>query len=83
MDGVFQQLARITKKQGWIAFEVGEINNGKINLEDYIVPIGLQNGFECFGVLINFQAFTKTLNIWGVNNNQRGTNTNRIILFKK
>jgi hypothetical protein len=29
------------------------------------------------------QEFTKTSNIWGINNNTRGTNTNRIVLFNK
>jgi hypothetical protein len=83
MDKVFRELFRITKKKGWVAFEVGEIRRGKINLEEYVVPLGLGTGFTCEGVLINQQEFTKTSNIWGINNNSSGTNTNRIILFKK
>lgn len=39
MTDVFSELYRITKKNGWVAFEVGEIRNGKINLEDYVTPI--------------------------------------------
>ena len=31
----------------------------------------------------NAQKFTKTANIWGVSNNSLGTNTNRIVLFRK
>jgi len=34
-------------------------------------------------VLINDQKFTKTANCWGVDNNDKGTNTNRIVLFRK
>jgi|GEM_PF-5441319 len=34
------------------------------------------------GVLVNEQAFTKTANIWGVDNNAKGTNGNRIVLFE-
>jgi len=31
----------------------------------------------------NDQKFTKTANCWGVDNNFKGTNTNRIGLFRK
>jgi len=78
MQDVFHELYRITKIGGWVAFEVGEVRGGKIKLEDYIIPVGLNSGFNCIGVLINFQTFTKTSNIWGIKNNSKGTNTNRI-----
>ncbi|MFC2017777.1 DNA methyltransferase [Chloroflexota bacterium] len=80
---VFQELYRITKRGGWVVFEVGEIKGGKINLDEYVVPLGLEAGFDCKGIIINEQDFTKTSNIWGIRNNRRGTNTNRIVLFKK
>jgi hypothetical protein len=40
-------------------------------------------GLEPVLVLINDQDFTKTANCWGVDNNARGTNSNRIVLFQK
>jgi hypothetical protein len=80
---VFQELYRITKKGGWVAFEVGEIQGGRINLDEYVVPLGLKAGFKCEGIIINEQDFTKTSNIWGISNKRRGTNTNRIVMFKK
>ena len=83
MGRVFCELFRITRPGGWVAFEVGEVRRGRIKLEDYIIPLGLEAGFGCAGVLINLQAFTKTSNIWGVNNNERGTNSNRIVMFRK
>ena len=83
MSDVFTELYRITKKGGWVAFEVGEVKNGKINLEDYVIPFGEKEGFACDCVMINEQTFTKTANIWGVSNNKKGTNTNRIVIFKK
>ena len=83
MGGVFDELYRITKKNGWVAFEVGEIKKGKVKLDEHIVPLGLQAGFTCEGIIINLQNFTKTANIWGIKNNQVGTNTNRIVLFRK
>jgi hypothetical protein len=57
--------------------------NGKINLDEFVVNIGIKKGFECIGIVINEQNFTKTSNIWGVSNNDKGTNTNRIVLFTK
>ena len=83
MYSVFEQLYRITKKDGWVAFEVGEVLKGKIKLDEFVIPLGIKAGFICEGVLINEQIFTKTANIWGINNNTKGTNTNRIILFRK
>jgi len=83
MKDVFIELFRITKKNGWVAFEVGEIRGGEIKLDEHILPIGLEVGFNCLGVLINSQNFTKTSNIWGIKNNNFGTNTNRVVLFYK
>lgn len=83
MGNVFKELYRITRIGGWVAFEVGEVKNGKIKLDEYVVPLGISAGFECEGIIINLQEFTKTSNIWGVNNNKSGTNTNRIVLFRK
>ncbi|MDR3102715.1 MAG: site-specific DNA-methyltransferase [Methanocalculaceae archaeon] len=83
MGDVFKELYRITKPGGWIAFEVGEVRKGSILLDEVIVPLGIQAGFSLFGILINDQEFTKTANIWGISNNTRGTNTNRIVIFVK
>jgi DNA methylase len=83
MEDVFAELYRITRSGGWVAFEVGEIRNGTVRLEETIVPLACLVGFRCEGILINAQEFTKTSNIWGVQNNVRGTNTNRIALFFK
>jgi DNA modification methylase len=83
MEDHFTELYRITKNGGWVCFEVGEVNKGKDKLDEYIVPIGIKAGFRCRGILLNSQDFTKTSNIWGISNNLGGTNTNRIVLFKK
>lgn len=83
MNDVFKEFYRITKNNALIAFEVGEIKNGKLNLDEYVVKIGINNGFKCIGIMINSQIFTKTANIWGIKNNSKGTNTNRIVIFQK
>ncbi|MCK4844776.1 MAG: site-specific DNA-methyltransferase, partial [Candidatus Heimdallarchaeota archaeon] len=83
MKGVFTELYRITKHGGWVAFEVGEVKKGTIKLEEHVVPLGLDAGFNCMGILINMQKFTKTANIWGIKSNIKGTNTNRVVIFRK
>ncbi len=83
MAEVFIELYRITKPGGWVIFEVGEVRNGRIKLEETVVPLGKNAGFECRAILINTQSFTKTSNIWGIKNNSRGTNSNRIVIFQK
>lgn len=83
MSGVFAELYRVTQPGGWVAFEVGEVRNRTIKLDETVVPLGMQAGFECKGILVNAQPFTKTSNIWGIKNNHSGTNTNRIALFRK
>jgi hypothetical protein len=83
MQTVFAELYRVTRPGGWLAFEVGEVRRGEIRLEEVIAPIGMAAGFECQAVLINAQRFTKTANIWGISNNRLGTNTNRIVIFRK
>jgi len=83
MGDVFRELYRITKKNGWVVFEVGEVRKGKTKLEEYVVELGVRAGFICEAIMINQQQFTKTANIWGVANNSKGTNSNRIVIFKK
>ena len=80
---VFAELHRVTRPGGRVAFEVGEIRKGTIRLEETAVPAAEAAGFVCEKILINEQTFTKTANIWGVTNNTRGTNTNRIALLRK
>jgi hypothetical protein len=83
MGAVLRELYRVTKRGGHVAFEVGEVRGGSVRLEEQVIPLGLAAGFHCDGVLIHQQNFTKTARIWGVANNRAGTNTNRIVLFRR
>lgn len=83
MTDVFLEINRVLQPGGCVAFEVGEVRNGKIKLETSVLKIGREVGLQPVLVLINDQIFTKTSNCWGVENLKKGTNTNRIILFQK
>jgi hypothetical protein len=83
MTAVFQELARVLRPGGHVAFEVGEVRGGKVKLEEAVLPCGVVSGLEPLLVVINAQQFTKTANCWGVRNNAKGTNTNRIVIFRK
>ena len=80
---VFVELRRILKPGGKIAFEVGEVRKGTIFLEDAVAKASLDAGLIPEELVINMQDFTKTANCWGVSNNKRGTNSNRIVILKK
>jgi DNA methylase len=83
MTRVFAELRRVLRPGGCVAFEVGEVRNGKVQLEHHALAAGQAAGLEPILVLINDQQFTKTANCWGVANNSKGTNTNRVVLFRK
>ena len=83
MADVLGELYRVTAPGGHVAFEVGEVRRGTVPLDEHVVPLGEEAGFACRAVFINTSRFTKTSHIWGVENHSCGTNTNRIVLFRK
>jgi len=83
MQDVFRELRRVLKRDGYIAFEVGEVRRGKLKMEELVIPAAKAAELKPVLVLINTQEFTKTANCWGVANQVAGTNTNRVILLQK
>ena len=83
MDAVFSELYRVVKPGGTVAFEVGEIRNGSLDLEDYVLDLGMRNGFQALFVLKHAHHFTKTAHCWGIKNGKGGTNSHRVVLFQK
>lgn len=80
---VLIEMSRILRPSGHLAFEVGEVRKNSVLLEELVWSAAFNLPFERLGVLVNSQKFTKTSNIWGVENGQLGTNTNRIVLLRK
>ena len=77
------EMMRIVKPGGYIAMEVGEIKGGTIKLEQAVWEAA--EGLPCrrLGVIIHAAKFPKTSHIYGVINNKRGTNTNRIVVMQR
>ena len=80
---VLEELARVVMPGGHVAFEVGEIRSGKVLLERLVWEAVGDLPFERLFVMLNQQQFTKTANCWGVANNLKGTNTNRIVVLRR
>jgi len=80
---VFKELGRVVRPGGHVAFEVGEVRNGSVELESLVLEAIEGLPFSPLCVVVNSQEFTKTSNCWGIKNNNRGTNTNRIVLMRR
>lgn len=80
---VLAEQARILRPGGYVAFEVGEVRNGRVLLEKSVWRAAEGLPFDRIGVMVNDQQFTKTANCWGVLNGAKGTNTNRIVLLQR
>jgi hypothetical protein len=83
VQNTLAELRRVLRPGGHVAFEVGEVRGGALRLEEIVVPAGVAAGLEPVLVLLNAQRFTKTANCWGVTNNSKGTNTNRVVVLRK
>lgn len=78
-----EEQVRLLHQGGHIAFEVGEVRGGKVQLERLVWKAAEGLPLKRIAVIVNQQEFTKTANCWGVSNNTRGTNTNRIVLLER
>lgn len=78
-----EEMARVVRPKGYVAFEVGEVSGGRVLLERLVWQACAGLPFSRIGVLVNRQQFTKTANCWGITNASKGTNTNRIVLLQR
>ena len=58
------ELARVVRPGGHVAFEVGEVRNGKVLLERLVWDAAEGLPFDRLFVMVNQQEFTKTANCW-------------------
>ena len=77
------EIHRVLRPGGHAAVEVGEIRRGKILLEQHVLSCGQCAGLDPMQIFIHSKPFTKTSRCWGIENNKGGTNTHRVVIFKK
>ena len=72
------------KKNAHLVMEVGDVLSGKtlINLDDVVIHASTGTGLSWEKTYINTQKFTKLSNCWNVSNNEKGTNSNRCVVFR-
>jgi len=74
---------RLLRAGGHVCFEVGEVRSGTVKLEETVLEAAAGTGLSPVCVVINSQRFTKTSHLWGVDNSARGTNSHRIVVFRR
>ncbi|QDH13352.1 site-specific DNA-methyltransferase [Formicincola oecophyllae] len=80
---VLVEMARLLRPGGFLAFEVGKVRKGTVDLAQLVWETAQNLPYRRLGCLVHEQGFTKTAHCWGVDNNQGGTNGNRIVLFER
>jgi len=83
MSCCLAEIARVVRPGGYVAFEVGEVRNATVLLEKAVWQAASGLPLDRVCVMVNRQMFTKTANCWGVANNARGTNTNRVVILRR
>lgn len=86
---VLSEMLRVLKPRGYAVVEVGEVEtvDGMVYLDEMVAReaeriSGPQKRMIVEEVLINQQNFTKLANCFNVENNRKGTNTNRLVVIK-
>jgi DNA modification methylase len=80
---VLREAYRIVRPGGAAVIEVGEVahRGRRVDLDEVVAELGEAAGFRVEEVLINEQRFTKLANCFNVTNNEKGTNTNRLVVL--
>ena len=92
MSRAMLEMNRTLASNGVCVIEVGDVSSRgeTVNLDEVIVALALEldHSHTEFTlapeeILINQQEFTKLANCFGVDNNAKGTNTNRMVVLRK
>lgn len=89
IGGVLSEMLRVLQPKGHAIIEVGEVETpkGTLNLDEIVADVAMRTEnsnkrFSVKEVLINQQRFTKLANCFNVQNNEKGTNTNRLVVMR-
>jgi SAM-dependent methyltransferase len=85
IGAVLREAHRIVRPGGHAVIEVGEVahRGRRVDLDEVVAELGKAAGFRVQEVLIHQQQFTKLANCFNVTNNEKGTNTNRLVVLEK
>jgi len=89
ISGVLKEMLRVLKPDGYAVVEVGEVETAKgmVFLDEIVAQeaekiASSDKRLQVSEVLVNKQSFTKLANCFKVDNNSKGTNTNRLVVLK-
>lgn len=89
MGEVLTEMLRVLKPKGYCVIEVGEVESGNkvLNLDEVVAEVSRSVSMPgkrlvVEEVMINKQEFTKLANCFNVDNNKKGTNTNRLVVMR-
>ncbi|MCB1178725.1 MAG: site-specific DNA-methyltransferase [Leptospiraceae bacterium] len=79
-----KECSRVMKKNAHMVIEVGDVSVGKniVNLDEIVLKASEKTNLIWERTYINSQKFTKLSNCWNVFNNEKGTNSNRSVVFR-
>jgi DNA modification methylase len=78
-----QEMNKVLKKGKYCIIEVGDVRKGKINLDEFIVDLADETGFEVERVLISYISAPKISKAFSRKKPGEGTKTNRCVIMKK
>ena len=77
------EMYKVLKEGKYCIIEVGDVKNGKINLDELIVDLADETGFEVERVLISYITAPKISRAFSRKKPGEGTKTNRCVILKK
>lgn len=77
------EMNKVLKKGKYCIIEVGDVRNGKINLDELIVDLANETGFEIERVLISYITAPKISKAFARKKPGEGTKTNRCVIMRK
>ncbi len=78
-----QEMNKVLKKGKHCIIEVGDVRKGKINLDEFIIDLADETGFEVERVLISYISAPKISKAFARKKPGEGTKTNRCVIMKK
>ena len=89
MKEALSEMLRVLKPRSYAVVEVGEVDTpkGRVLLDEVVAEVAskVQTSTKRFiveEVLVNQQEFAKLANCFKVDNNRKGTNTNRLVVLR-